>query len=966
MTLSPRGIAQAARPFLGRAKRAAVLRGSQLSVSGTPSPELATPEHAWEASRRFWAGVALDLAGRTDAAISQFSVSVELDERFGKRWLRLANALRSEGRLDEAADAYRTASELLRNDAEAMSWVAVLTLRDQLSLSTDTTASDAARQLLARRVPRDPQSTFLFGLLCEAAGDDDEARSLYADSLCAEPSNADRQLRFARFEAGHERWESAADAYRQATVDDETFSEDPPPTPDQLRLELGEDQPVGDWAAVAALSRARVDLDPGDADAHRALGLALFEMQQWTDARRSIQVAAATFPTDIFLLERLATAAARCGDHAGAASTRQQCVVLSPTASRFHRLAIDLQHAGRAEEAAIAFEHAIRLGAPRRDFFDRFGATLRRTADWAGAVVLYRSAVDRDPDDGHLRYFLGFALEHVGEPEDARVQYERAVELDPSNPQWRFRLGYLHERFGSTRTVVQSRTGLERREAGDLARAAEHYRIALDLDPERLGFWKRLGGVEETLGNLEASRLAYQRVVDLAPDDANSWHLLGRTISAAATRRGMYHTEEHDELERIWGRSIELAPHLSGSRNQLTRASIKAARWPLADDLAWFPMPAVSSAGTEAVLRGYLSGVHQSIEDVEAELGRPNEDLMWIPREWWFPLHWRLLTDNHFTAAYRAKSLMAERIVSDGIGRPDDNLAGYLEHARALTFLERHEQAIEALTPSATAALALRTRQTLERQAADVSLLTGDVSAHLQLMHTDLEPHVEIAERRFRELIENRSVAIVGPGLSEERHGPEIDSHDVVIRTKFTRQQLSDYAAIAGSRTDISYYALGSARFLRDDITDALASEDLQMAVFRTATYTATPPHLVRPGDVRYVPSEFTAGFRASQFAIQRIFYDVLRYRPAAVKIFNIDFFLSPDAYRPGYLAEYAKKAEEKGFVKVLGAFGHDFLADFRFTRAMAGFGLLTGDERVRQILELSPAEYLAGLDRRR
>ena len=243
--------------------------------------------------------------------------------------------------------------------------------------------------------------------------------------------------------------------------------------------------------------------------------------------------------------------------------------------------------------------------------------------------------------------------------------------------------------------------------------------------------------------------------------------------------------------------------------------------------------------------------------------------------------------------------------------------------------------------------------------------MLGDPSRHLALLPTDLDPHVRVSEAAFDELIRGRRVAIVGPGQSDLESGAEIDDHDVVIRTKFVSNQLDDHATMAGTRTDVSYYALGSAQFLRADITEALEAGALQMAVFRTATYAADPPHLVRPGDVRYVPSEFTAGLRASQFAVQRIFYDLLRYRPASIKVFNIDFFLSPDSYRPGYLAEYANEAEQQGFVKVLGAFGHDFLADFRFTRSMHQYGFLDVDANIERILDLEPDEYLRALDRR-
>ena len=59
-----------------------------------------------------------------------------------------------------------------------------------------------------------------------------------------------------------------------------------------------------------------------------------------------------------------------------------------------------------------------------------------------------------------------------------------------------------------------------------------------------------------------------------------------------------------------------------------------------------------------------------------------------------------------------------------------------------------------------------------------------------------------------------------------------------------------------------------------------------------------------------------------------------------------------------------ASRAQEAAFAE-LGAFGHDYLADFRFTRTMHGFGLIDGDENIQRILALQPEEYLAALDRR-
>lgn len=963
MKLSFNGILLAARPPLGRAKRRALRTANRLKISGKPAPTAEVPERTLLAHQKFLWGTALLKSGKPEDAARVLAESIELDGRYGRRAIQLARALRLSARYEDAANAYASVLQLQPNNLEAMLWVSLLALREPLGLSVERDPDEIIAEFVENGDAEDALSTFLRGCVFESTGDVDTARELFTSSLTAEPDHPARHLHVARFEAAQGHWDDASRAFRMVTGGGDQGDESPA-SEQELRRELDAPAPNSSWPGVAALAQERLRRDDTDQSAVRTLGLALFALRDWAEASVTLERAVRADPTDVALVERWAVAAERAEQFESRVEARQQAVLLSPTASRFHRLALALSQSGRDAEAVIAFEHAVRLGGARVDWFDRFGVIQRRKEDWASAVLVYTSATKRFPDRAHFQYFLGFALEKGGEFEAARRAYDAAVTLEPDRADWWFRLGYLHERFGPERVVMRPRTGLEFAAAGDLAAAASAYRSAVELDPTVKQYWRRLGGVEEARGELDAAREAYEKATELDPDDHWSWHLVGRTVSAAATRRGMYHSEEHDELERLWGRAIELGPHAGGSRDQLVRASIKAARWPLANELAWYPQPAVSDGSSEDALRSYLAGEQGSSEAVEV-LQRSDDALAFVPKEWWFPLHWKLLTDNLFTAGYRAKELLARRIVADGVGRPEDNLPGYLEHARALTFLDEHEAAAELLQPSLTARHTARVRNTLNRQAADASLLLGDLRPHVEAAGAVSDHDVGVAEQSFREMINGRSVAIVGPGLSDEQSGQEIDDHDVVIRTKFTKEQLSEYTTMAGSRTDISYYALGSARFLQNEISDAISSGDLQMAVFRTATYTPDPPYLVRPGDIRYVPSEYTAGLRASQFAIQRIFYDIIRYGPSSVKVFNIDFFLSPDAYRPGYLAEYANQAVREGYLKVLGSFGHDFLADFKFTQAMFTQGRLDGDERIRQIMALTPAQYLAGLDRR-
>ena len=57
----------------------------------------------------------------------------------------------------------------------------------------------------------------------------------------------------------------------------------------------------------------------------------------------------------------------------------------------------------------------------------------------------------------------------------------------------------------------------------------------------------------------------------------------------------------------------------------------------------------------------------------------------------------------------------------------------------------------------------------------------------------------------FKNLIWNKTVAIVGPGASHGDYGAEIDQFETVIRIKFIGPEMLDLRYFHGTRTDISF-----------------------------------------------------------------------------------------------------------------------------------------------------------------
>lgn len=728
---------------------------------------------------------------------------------------------------------------------------------------------------------------------------------------------------------------------------------------------------VENWASVVALYGAASAGQPLDQLRRYWLGIALHGVGDAAEAIALVGDAVDAAPPGSPLaedlagvLDRLVEWSAGAGDWATAAARTEQVLDIEPTAARYFRAAVTLQRASRWKESSDAFEKGVALNGLSTAWLNRLGAARREMEDWAGTAALYRLALQHT-DRAHHYFWLGFAHSKLDEWPAAVVAYEAAIARQPGRADWHFRLGLAHERTGSTIVTVDPRLGLTRTRECNLAAATAAYERSVELDPTDERVWTRLGDLYEQQGRLDAARDAFAKASELRPEDPRALHRLGRAIYIIGSRRGVFSGDEYDQLERIWSEALRIGPYHSGARQQLVRSSVRAARWEIASRTAWFPDP--------PMIPNWMGEFRRSVEEeltpenrrvIEAALARADDDLMVVPLEWWFMCHWRLLDARMFSLAFRAKQLMALRVLADRPhAHPDKNLNQFLEIARALNFLDRHDEAIAHLDASPYDHLPPTTRWAMAKTAADIRLLHGEVepyAAFLALNSQAVDQHTETA---FRRLLEGRRIAIVGPAQSEGDHGAEIDSHDLIIRTKFTQSTGPGSDTSAGTRTDISYYALGSVRFLGDEIRRALSRGDLQMAVFRTATYESNTRYLHRPGDLRYPPSEYQGSFRAGQFAIQRILYDVLRYSPASVKIFNINFFLAENPYRDGYLADYTKTYAERGLVQPLSAFGHDYRADFVFTQRLFHAGLIEADPSVSALLGLTPEQYLKALD---
>jgi Flp pilus assembly protein TadD len=115
------------------------------------------------------------------------------------------------------------------------------------------------------------------------------------------------------------------------------------------------------------------------------------------------------------------------------------------------------------------------------------------------AILQFRLAVDRAPDNATYKYKLSVALHQSGDLAGERDQLEQAIKLKPDLAAAQRQLGYLLDR------------------SGDPDAAIVHFRAAVQAAPEWVDAWINLSGELGATGQLDEARQAVATALRLDP-----------------------------------------------------------------------------------------------------------------------------------------------------------------------------------------------------------------------------------------------------------------------------------------------------------------------------------------------------------------------------------------------------------------------------------------------------------------
>jgi tetratricopeptide (TPR) repeat protein len=120
----------------------------------------------------------------------------------------------------------------------------------------------------------------------------------------------------------------------------------------------------------------------------------------------------------------------------------------------------------RFEEAASELEHAVALRPDIKGAYYQLGYAYWKLHRYADAGKAFERELKFDPPDPYSLYYLGRISAADGSHREAIRRFEMAVAISP--------ILDVHQRLGSAHLQL-----------GDLARAIDHYEIAVKLHPER-------------------------------------------------------------------------------------------------------------------------------------------------------------------------------------------------------------------------------------------------------------------------------------------------------------------------------------------------------------------------------------------------------------------------------------------------------------------------------------------------
>ncbi len=347
----------------------------------------------------------------------------------------------------------------------------------------------------------------------------------------------------------------------------ETAALEPIPRPDLANLPAEvRDQLAAERAALDALL-ARDDVPAAElGDRLGRLGQ-LYHAYDLAAAEPCYRNAARRAPDDPRWPYLLAVLAAARGEPVAAAGRLERVLELEPdNPAAALRLAEARLAEARHDEARSLFAPLLEIPEATAAAHYGLGRAASAAGDYRAAIEHLEKVLELQPGAVNVHYVLAAAYNRTGDREAAQRHIDLGGTSEVTFPDpWVREVEDLASGLGSLLEDALAAMQGERYEE-----AVEHYRAALEIEPESAGALRGLGLALRKAGDLVGATAAYRRMLGHHPE-----HALARLELATV----LLEREEFDEAVEVFESAIELDPDFKEAHLNLGVALSRAGRW---------------------------------------------------------------------------------------------------------------------------------------------------------------------------------------------------------------------------------------------------------------------------------------------------------------------------------------------------------------------------------------------------
>ncbi len=164
--------------------------------------------------------------------------------------------------------------------------------------------------------------------------------------------------------------------------------------------------------------------------------------------------------------------------------------------------------------AAAKYEEFLALNPDYYLVYGNLGNAYRGTGDAEKARAAYQKLLDAEPDNAMANNNLGELLIEAGEIQQALPYFETVLSTTPDDPAVNYNIAELY---------------FSQRE---MERAIHYYNRALEVDPAYLSAYAQLGFAQVNAGDMAAAIAAFEKYVEIAPEDDPQLPLIKDVLAA--------------------------------------------------------------------------------------------------------------------------------------------------------------------------------------------------------------------------------------------------------------------------------------------------------------------------------------------------------------------------------------------------------------------------------------------------